>query len=146
MVAGCGSAAAWRLLRAQAPKLSLATVFALANGQQLLAINVHLLAFERGFAGRTLAMSEVTDKAAYREGLPVTGRVLHVPFFDPGSPSRSLEAIESHKNQANLGQILRVLRMRRRPVAEALDALVEERVVRRASIDGEYVYVLQGAS
>lgn len=57
-----------------------------------------------------------------------------------------LEAIESHKNQANLGQILRVLRMRRRPVAEALDALVEERVVRRASIDGEYVYVLQGAS
>ena len=56
----------------------------------------HLIAFERGFAGRTLAMAEVTDKAAYREGLPVTGRVLHVPFFDPDRPSRTLEALEGH--------------------------------------------------
>ena len=55
-----------------------------------------LLAFERGFAGRTLAMAEITDKAAYREGLPLTGRVLHVPFYDPDQPSRTLAAIDAH--------------------------------------------------
>lgn len=48
-----------------------------------------LLAFERGFAGRTLTLSQVTDKPAYRAGLPVTIAVDYVPFFDPGSPGES---------------------------------------------------------
>jgi len=55
-----------------------------------------LIAFERGFAGRTMAMAEITDKAAYREGLPVSGRVLHVPFYDPDQPARTLAALDAH--------------------------------------------------
>ena len=54
-----------------------------------------LLAFERSFAGRTMAMAEITDKAAYRQGLPVSGRVHHVPFYDPDQPSRTLAAIDA---------------------------------------------------
>ena len=45
-----------------APKLSLATVYPLANGQQLLAINVHLLAFERW--GTTGIGSQMEDLEA----------------------------------------------------------------------------------
>lgn len=56
-----------------------------------------------------------------------------------------LEAIEVNGNKATMGQMLRVLRMRRKPVAEALDGLVEEQAVRRVSIDGEYVYVVREA-
>jgi acetylornithine aminotransferase len=55
-----------------------------------------IVAFERNFAGRTLALAEITDKAAYREGLPLTGRVLYVPFHDPGRPERTLEALDAH--------------------------------------------------
>ncbi len=55
-----------------------------------------LIAFERNFAGRTLALAEITDKAAYREGLPVSGRVLYVPFHDPESPQRTVQAIDAH--------------------------------------------------
>jgi 4-aminobutyrate aminotransferase-like enzyme len=55
-----------------------------------------IVAFERNFAGRTLALAEITDKAAYREGLPLTGRVLYVPFHDANRPSRTLEALDAH--------------------------------------------------
>lgn len=55
-----------------------------------------IVAFERNFAGRTLALAEITDKAAYREGLPLTGRVLYVPFHDPDRPERTLEALDAH--------------------------------------------------
>jgi 4-aminobutyrate aminotransferase-like enzyme len=48
-----------------------------------------LLAFEGGFAGRTLALSQVTDKPDYREGLPITLTVDYVPFFDPLAPDES---------------------------------------------------------
>jgi acetylornithine aminotransferase len=39
-----------------------------------------VFAFDHAFAGRTLALAQVTDKAAYREGLPPTITVDHVPF------------------------------------------------------------------
>ncbi len=58
-----------------------------------------LIAFDGSFAGRTLALSELTDRPGYREGLPLRGNVLHVPFFDPSEPQsteRSLAALESH--------------------------------------------------
>jgi 4-aminobutyrate aminotransferase-like enzyme len=55
-----------------------------------------IVAFERNFAGRTLALAEITDKAAYREGLPLTGRVLYVPFHDPDRPQRTVETLEAH--------------------------------------------------
>ena len=58
-----------------------------------------VIVFEGAFAGRTLAMSELTDRPGYREGLPLRGNVLHVPFFDPSEPhpiERSVSALEAH--------------------------------------------------
>jgi 4-aminobutyrate aminotransferase-like enzyme len=51
-----------------------------------------LLAFEHGFAGRTLALAQVTDKAAYRVGLPTVLAVDYVPFFNPAAPHASTAA------------------------------------------------------
>lgn len=50
-----------------------------------------VLAFENCFAGRTLAMSQVTDKPAYRVGLPHNLSVDYVPFFDEKNPELSIE-------------------------------------------------------
>lgn len=58
-----------------------------------------VVVFDRAFAGRTLTMSELSDRPAFREGLPLRGNVLHVPFYDPHderSGRRSLEALEAH--------------------------------------------------
>lgn len=58
-----------------------------------------LVAFEHCFAGRTLALSQLTDKAAYRVGLPPTLSVDYLPFFDTndpaGSTGRTLAALET---------------------------------------------------
>jgi acetylornithine aminotransferase len=51
-----------------------------------------VLAFEHAFAGRTLALSQITDKAAYRAGLPTVLNVDYVPFFDPDRPHESIAA------------------------------------------------------
>lgn len=51
-----------------------------------------ILAFEHCFMGRTLAMSQATDKPAYRVGLPKTLAVDYVPFFDPDKPKESTDA------------------------------------------------------
>lgn len=59
-----------------------------------------ILSFEHCFAGRTLALAWVTDKAAYRVGLPETVKVDFLPFFDhrdpAGSTRRTLDAMEEH--------------------------------------------------
>lgn len=59
-----------------------------------------VLAFEKCFAGRTLAVSQITDKAAYRQGLPKTLEVSYVPFYDEkdheGSIKRAVETLRSH--------------------------------------------------
>ena len=58
-----------------------------------------IVAFENAFAGRTTTMAEVTDKPGFREGLPLRGNVLYVPFFDPrieGGMQRSLAALDAH--------------------------------------------------
>lgn len=55
-----------------------------------------VLAFERGFAGRTLALSQITDKPAFREGLPATITVDYIPFYDPNRPEASINALKSH--------------------------------------------------
>ncbi|MGH0032201.1 MAG: aminotransferase class III-fold pyridoxal phosphate-dependent enzyme [Myxococcota bacterium] len=58
-----------------------------------------IVAFERCFAGRTLAMAEITDKPAYRQGLPLRGSVLYVPFYDPEDPQsteKSVAALDAH--------------------------------------------------
>jgi 4-aminobutyrate aminotransferase-like enzyme len=59
----------------------------------------HIVAFEGAFAGRTLALAEITDKPAFREGLPLQGTSLYVPFYDPADPdstARSLAALDAH--------------------------------------------------
>ncbi|HKP94228.1 MAG TPA: aminotransferase class III-fold pyridoxal phosphate-dependent enzyme [Fibrobacteria bacterium] len=57
-----------------------------------------VLAFEHCFAGRTLALSQVTDKAAYRQGLPEMLAVDHVPFYDEARPAESTaEAVAAVK-------------------------------------------------
>jgi 4-aminobutyrate aminotransferase-like enzyme len=58
-----------------------------------------IVVFERAFAGRTLAMAEISDRPAFREGLPLQGNVLHVPFYDSKdkhSTRRSVEALDAH--------------------------------------------------
>jgi acetylornithine/N-succinyldiaminopimelate aminotransferase len=50
-----------------------------------------LLAFEHCFMGRTLALSQVTDKPAYRFGLPHTLNVDYLPYFDEEAPEKSLQ-------------------------------------------------------
>jgi len=48
-----------------------------------------ILAFEGCFMGRTLALSQVTDKPEYRHGLPATISVDYVPYFDDARPEES---------------------------------------------------------
>lgn len=58
-----------------------------------------IVAFEGNFAGRTTTLAEITDKAAYRDGLPLRGNVLLVPFYDAAHPDpigRSLAALDAH--------------------------------------------------
>jgi len=56
--------------------------------------------FDGAFAGRTWALSELTDRPAFRVGLPLRGNVLHVPFWDPaddaGSTARARAALDGH--------------------------------------------------
>lgn len=62
--------------------------------------SARVLAFERCFAGRTLALSQVTDKPGFREGLPPTIAVDYVPFFDAKDPVESTQkailALQKH--------------------------------------------------
>lgn len=54
-----------------------------------------ILVFDRAFVGRTLAVSQLTDKPAFREGLPSTYMVDYVPFFDHKKPEESIhQAVE----------------------------------------------------
>lgn len=50
-----------------------------------------ILAFEGCFMGRTLTLSQVTDKPAYRDGLPQTVAVDYVPYFDRDDPELSTD-------------------------------------------------------
>jgi acetylornithine/N-succinyldiaminopimelate aminotransferase len=49
-------------------------------------------AFEKCFAGRTLGMAWVTDKAAYRVGLPKTVDVDYIPFYNADDHQGSIES------------------------------------------------------
>ncbi len=50
-----------------------------------------VLAFDRSFAGRTLALAQITDKASFRVGLPPVIAVDYLPFYDPNDPDASTE-------------------------------------------------------
>jgi len=86
------------------PHCFLTTSGVMANENALkLAFQKHfpayrVLAFEHCFAGRTLAISQITDKPAYREGLPHCAFVDYIPFFDPLQPVESTKlAVETLK-------------------------------------------------
>jgi 4-aminobutyrate aminotransferase-like enzyme len=56
--------------------------------------------FEKCFSGRTLGMAWVTDKAAYRAGLPKTLDVDYIPFYDAKDHKGSIEkAVYAMKKQ-----------------------------------------------
>lgn len=59
-----------------------------------------VLTFERAFCGRTLAMAQITEKHAVRDGLPSTLEVDYVPFYDPqdpeGSTKRAVEMLKRY--------------------------------------------------
>lgn len=84
----------------------LSTSGAMANENSLkIAFQKHapadrILAFERCFAGRTLALSQITDKAKNRVGLPQSVQVDYLPFFDAddpqGSTQRALNVMREH--------------------------------------------------
>ena len=57
-------------------------------------------AFEKCFSGRTLGLAWVTDKAAYRQGLPKTLDVDHIPFYCESDHKGSIElAVAAMKKQ-----------------------------------------------
>ncbi len=55
-----------------------------------------ILAFEGCFAGRTLSLSQITDKPAFREGLPSTLHVDYVPFLDHTREEESVRIACAH--------------------------------------------------
>lgn len=58
-----------------------------------------IVVFEGGFHGRTMATAEMTDRPAFREGIPLKGNVLYVPFYDPSDPDstdKTLAVLEGH--------------------------------------------------
>ncbi|MEE9211703.1 MAG: aminotransferase class III-fold pyridoxal phosphate-dependent enzyme [Phycisphaeraceae bacterium] len=65
------------------------------NGLKLVFQHKHpanrVLAFDRCFMGRTLALAQITDRPGYRTGLPHTLNVDYVPFFDYTQPKRSTD-------------------------------------------------------
>ena len=48
-----------------------------------------ILAFEKNFAGRTVTLSQITDKPAFREGLPLLLHVDYIPYYDLENPAES---------------------------------------------------------
>ena len=48
-----------------------------------------VIAFEKAFAGRSIATQDITHNASYREGMPKTIDVRHVPHFDQNDPANS---------------------------------------------------------
>lgn len=62
-----------------------------------------LLAFEHCFMGRTLALSQITDKPSFREGLPLNLAIDYVPFYQVEHPEAStqlaVQALKKHLNR-----------------------------------------------
>lgn len=52
--------------------------------------NYRLIAFQKAFAGRSIAMQDVTYNPAYREGMPSAIQVDHVPHYNYKDPKNAL--------------------------------------------------------
>jgi acetylornithine aminotransferase len=55
-----------------------------------------IMAFGKCFTGRTLAMASITDKAAYREGIPESLKVGYLPFYKPSDLQKSIDSTIKH--------------------------------------------------
>lgn len=53
-----------------------------------------VLAFNRCFMGRTMVLSQITDRPQFREGLPTTIAVDYLPFYDAEDPAGSTIAAQ----------------------------------------------------
>ncbi len=51
-----------------------------------------VMAMENAFAGRSTMMAELTDNAAYRQGLPRYNEMLRIPWYEAKNPAKSTEA------------------------------------------------------
>lgn len=80
----------------------LTTSGAMANENALKIIFQHqapadrIIAFSKCFTGRTLALASVTDKAAYRDGIPETLKVNYLPFVDKADVKKSIDSAIKH--------------------------------------------------
>lgn len=61
-----------------------------------------VIAFNDCFMGRSVAMCQVGDSAAYRQGVPTTIDIDYMPFFDKGLATRTSEAEVIEKAVATL--------------------------------------------
>ncbi|WP_146391331.1 aminotransferase class III-fold pyridoxal phosphate-dependent enzyme [Allorhodopirellula solitaria] len=48
-----------------------------------------VIAFDNAFAGRSIALAALTDRPAYRDGIPMAINVDYLPFLDPHDPAGS---------------------------------------------------------
>ncbi|MBA2367874.1 MAG: aminotransferase class III-fold pyridoxal phosphate-dependent enzyme [Candidatus Protochlamydia sp.] len=59
-----------------------------------------ILAFDKCFLGRSLTLSNLTDKPSFRQGLPPSIQVDYIPFYNDDEPERSVrytvEALKKH--------------------------------------------------
>lgn len=59
-----------------------------------------ILAYKNCFAGRTITFAQITDKPAYRDGIPLNTPVDYVPFWNPENPEQSsqdaLNTLKTH--------------------------------------------------
>lgn len=56
----------------------------------------HVVAFSKCFTGRTMALAAVTDKAAYRDGLPDTLNAHYLPYVDHDDVDKSIASALKH--------------------------------------------------
>lgn len=55
-----------------------------------------VIAFEKCFMGRTMTVAQITDKAAYRDGLPKTLMVDYLPFYNADKHEQSIRMAVAH--------------------------------------------------
>ena len=55
-----------------------------------------IIAFSKCFTGRTLALASLTDKAAYRDGIPAALNVSYLPYVDTADVDKSIASAIKH--------------------------------------------------
>ncbi len=58
-----------------------------------------IFAMKNAFAGRSTMMAEVTDNAAYKQGLPQYNEVVHIPNYDKKDPQSGEKALAKMKEE-----------------------------------------------